>query len=54
MDLKLAAGWNSGSWAVSLPMSHDSWRLAGLEPALVRSASVSVRHCRKEAGVGEG
>lgn len=45
-DLKLAAGLKSGSWAVSLLMSHDTWRLAGLEPMLDSSASVSVRHCR--------
>lgn len=46
LDLKLAAGLYPGSSAVSLLMSHDTWRLAGLEPILDSSASVSVRHCR--------
>lgn len=46
LDLKLEAGLYSGSSAVSLLMSHDTCRLAGLEPMLDRSASVSVRHCR--------
>lgn len=40
--LKLDEGLKSGSSAVSLLMSHDTWRLAGLEPKLDRSASVSV------------
>lgn len=40
--LKLDEGLKSGSSAVSLLMSHDTWRLAGLEPRLDRSASVSV------------
>ncbi|TNN45493.1 hypothetical protein EYF80_044310 [Liparis tanakae] len=34
LDLKLAEGLKSGSSAVSLLMSHDTWRLAGLEPIL--------------------
>lgn len=46
LDLKLEVGLYSGSSAVSLLMSHDTCRLAGLEPMLDRSASVSVRHCR--------
>lgn len=45
LDLKLEDGLKSGSSAVSLLMSQDTWRLAGLEPRLDRSASVSVRPC---------
>lgn len=47
LDLKLEDGLNSGSSAVSLLMSQETWRLAGLEPILDRSASVSVRPCRE-------
>lgn len=46
LELKLEAGLYSGSSVVSLLMSHDTCRLAGLEPMLDRSASVSVRHYR--------
>lgn len=46
LDLKLEEGLNSGSSAVSLLMSQETWRLASLEPILDRSASMSVRPCR--------
>lgn len=46
LDLKLDEGLKSGSSAVSLLMSQETWRLAGLDPRLDRSASVSVRPCR--------
>lgn len=47
LDLKLDEGLKSGNSVVSLPMSQETWRLAGLEPILDRSASVSVRPCRE-------
>lgn len=47
LDLKLEEGLKSGSSVVSLLMSQETWRLAGLEPILDRSASVSVKPCRK-------
>lgn len=51
-DLKLDElhGLKSGISAVSLLMSQDTCRLAGLELMLERSASVSVQHWRVETG----
>lgn len=47
LDLKLDECLKPGSSAVSLLMSQDTCRLAGREPRLDRSASVSVKPCRR-------